>query len=111
MRSTQMMLVLTGYITGAYFLENKLEKMCKTNPNRKSFFEYSLGKIYAISTELENCVKQSINANFDLCLTLANIGANSSYCPLAKHVKLHEQSNFVGLLPSEYVLFVHGFGT
>lgn len=76
-------------LTGAYFLEKRLEKMCESNPNKKNSFKYSLGKIYTICTELENCVNRSVNANIDICLTLANINGNSARCLSSKHVKLH----------------------
>ena len=43
------------------------------NPNRKNAFQYALGKIYTISTEVENCVNQAVNVNLDGCKLLARL--------------------------------------
>ena len=44
------------WLTGAYLVEKRLEKMRDKNPNRKNAFQFALGKIYTISTEVENCM-------------------------------------------------------
>ena len=90
-------------LTGAYFLEKKLEKMRDNNPNRKDSYQWSLGHIYTISTELENYVNRAINVNLDVCKELARIQLNSNLLSDSRFVKLHKQSNYFGLLPSKYV--------
>ena len=90
-------------LTGAYFLEKKLEKMRDNNPNRKDSYQWSLGHIYTISTELENCVNRAINVNLDICKELARIQLNSNLLSDSRFVKLHKQANYFALLPSEYV--------
>ena len=77
--------------------------MCDTNPNRKSAFQYSLGKIYTFSTELENCANRALHVNMDICKDMATINGCRQFCPDSKFVQLHKQANFFGLLPSEYL--------
>ena len=90
-------------LTGSYFLEKKLEKMRDNNPNRKDSYQWSLGHIYTISTELENCVNRAINVNLDICKELARIQLNSNLLSDSRFVKLHKQAIYFALLPSEYV--------
>ena len=91
-------------LTGAYFLEKKIEKMQDSNPNKKDSYQWSLGHIYTLSTELENCVNRALNINLDICREMICINRNLHCFSDSKFVQLHKQSNFFGLLPSEYVL-------
>ena len=77
--------------------------MRDNNPNRKDSYQWSLGHIYTISTELENCVNRAINVNLDVCKELGHIQNNLNLMSDSKFVKLHKQSNYFALLPSEYV--------
>ena len=77
--------------------------MRDNNPNRKDSYQWSLGHIYTISTELENCVNRAINVNLDVCKELARIQLNSNLLSDSRFVKLHKQSNYFALLPSKYV--------
>ena len=73
------------------------------NPNRKDSYQWSLGHIYTLSTELENCVNRALNINLDICKEMTHINRNLHCFSDSKFVQLHKQSNFFGLLPSEYV--------
>ena len=73
------------------------------NPNRKNAFQYALGKIYTISTEVENCVNRAINVNLDSCKLLAHLNGTVHLCSETKYVNMHLQGNYSSLLPSEYV--------
>ena len=77
--------------------------MRDNNPNRKDSYQWSLGHIYTISTELENCVNRAINVNLDVSKELARIQLNSNLLSDSRFVKLHKQSNYFALLPSKYV--------
>ena len=95
-------------LTGAYFLEKKIEKMHDSNPNKKDSYQWSLGHIYTLSTELENCVNRALNVNLDISKEMAHINRNLHCFGDNKFVQLHKQSNFFGLLPSEYVYHLGG---
>ena len=58
---------------------------------------------YTLSTELENCVNRALNINLDISKEMACINRNLHCFSDNKFVQIHKQSNFFGLLPSEYV--------
>ena len=78
-------------LTRAYFLEKKIEKMHDSNPNKKDSYQWSLGRIYTLSTELENCINRALNINLDISKEMAHINTNLHCFSDSKFVQLYKQ--------------------
>ena len=65
--------------------------------------DFHISHIFKNTTQLENCMNHTLQLNVDICSILGQL--NGSSCCIAEHkyLKLHQQPNFFGLLPSEYV--------
>ena len=69
--------------------------MCDTNPDRKDAYQWSLGHIYTVSTELKNCVNRALNVNLHMCRELTRINKNLRCFSDSKFVKLHKTVEFL----------------
>ena len=93
-------------LTGEYFAEQKLDlklELKAQNLDKVDRFDFHISHIFKNTTQLENCVNHTLQLNVDICSILGQL--NGSSCCIAEHkyLKLHQQPNFFGLLPSEYV--------
>ena len=81
----------------------KVGKLQGLKSLQENAMEYALGKIYTLSTELENCVNCVVNVNLDTCKLICHLNGTVYLCLDMKYVNMHIQGNYASLLPSEYV--------
>ena len=102
-RFTKCLQQMRTHLTGEYFAEQKLEKLKDCNPDKVDRFDFNISHIFKNTTKIENCVNHTLQLNVDTCSILGQLSGSSCCVAENKHVKLHKQPNFFGLLPSEYV--------
>ena len=102
-RFTKCLQQMRTCLTGEYFAEQKLEKLKDCNPDKVDMSYFHISHIFKNTTQIENCVSCTFQLNVDTCSILGQLNGSSCCVAENKYVKLHKQSNFFGLLPSQYV--------